>query len=101
MGKRNSTQKNLLFDFFRVILCRFGNLSVYYPSLPVSVRSCLAEAMCLSRGSPTAQDVSNILLGLSNSQANWDDLEERACEGIVKRMRSTISVFDNQVTRPR
>jgi hypothetical protein len=81
-------------DLFRI---RFGNLSVHYPSLPVSIRSCLAGVVHLSKESGNSQECSNILLGLSHSQANWNDLEEKACEGIVERMRITLTGFNNQV----
>jgi hypothetical protein len=94
MGKRNFL---LLFTFPVIMMSRFGNLSVHYPSLPVPIRSCLAEAVYLSRETGKSQACSNILLGLSHSQANWNDLEERACQGIVERMRITLTGFHNQV----
>jgi hypothetical protein len=76
---------------------RFGNLSVHYPSLPAPIRSCLAEAVCVSKESGNSQECSNILLGLSHSRANWNELEEKACEGIVERMRINLAGFNNQV----
>jgi hypothetical protein len=88
------------FTFTYVIfsIIRFGKLSVHFPSLPISIRRHLAQAIYLSKERGTEQYCSNILLGLSNSQANWNDLEERACEGIVENMRMTASGFNNQVT---
>jgi hypothetical protein len=59
----------------------------------------LAEAISLSKERGTEQYCSNILLGLSRSQANWNDLEERACEGIVERMKMILPGFKNQVTK--
>jgi hypothetical protein len=80
-----------------------GEFCCYYPTLPirsgVSIRTFLSEAIYLSKESGTAEECSNILLGLVRSQANWNDLEERACEGVVERMRRTISEFGNQVYR--
>jgi hypothetical protein len=99
VNKRNQNCSFFLLLFSSFFLCRFGNLSVHYPSLPSIVRSCLAEAIYDSKESGNEQCISNILLGLCNSQASWNDLEERACEGIVQRMRSTISKFTNQVPR--
>jgi hypothetical protein len=75
-----------------------GDLSCYYPSLSVPIRTCLSEAVYLSKEDGTAEECSNILLGLCYSEASWNDLEDRACEGIVQRMRNTLSGFGNQVT---
>jgi hypothetical protein len=89
--------KNVVFKDFFFFLTRFGNLSVHYPSLPAPIRRGLSEAVYLSKESGNSQDCSMILLGLSHSQANWNDLEERVCEGIVERMRITFSGFNIQV----
>jgi hypothetical protein len=82
---------------FHTFILRFDKLSVYYPSIPVGVRERLAEAIYPSKDHGDAFQCSNIILRLSHSQANWNDLEERACEGIVERMRRTNSRFNNQV----
>jgi hypothetical protein len=70
---------------------------VHYPSLPAPIRTCLAEAVYLSRESGNSQECSIILSGLSRSEANWNELEEKACEGIVERMRITVSGYTGQV----